>query len=76
MSSSDCLRSVAVQAIVDELNKHIISQMDAKKAVAVALRNRWRRRQLTPALQQEVYTMNILLIGPTGSGARLESFPA
>ena len=54
--------------IVSELDRFIIGQKDAKKAVAVALRNRWRRRQLDPALQEEVYPKNILMIGPTGVG--------
>lgn len=53
---------------VSELDRFIIGQSDAKKAVAVALRNRWRRRQLDPALQEEVYPKNILMIGPTGVG--------
>lgn len=53
---------------VGELDRFIIGQDDAKKAVAIALRNRWRRRQLDPALQEEVYPKNILMIGPTGVG--------
>jgi ATP-dependent HslUV protease ATP-binding subunit HslU len=54
--------------IVSELDRFIIGQSDAKRAVAVALRNRWRRRQLEPALREEVYPKNILMIGPTGVG--------
>ena len=54
--------------IVSELDRFIIGQSDAKKAVAVALRNRWRRQQLDPDLQEEVYPKNILMIGPTGVG--------
>ena len=54
--------------IVDELNRHIIGQDNAKKAVAVALRNRWRRMQLDDDLRQEVTPKNILMIGPTGVG--------
>ncbi|MFD2631399.1 ATP-dependent protease ATPase subunit HslU [Idiomarina piscisalsi] len=54
--------------IVDELNRHIIGQDKAKKAVAVALRNRWRRMQLDDDLRQEVTPKNILMIGPTGVG--------
>ncbi|RZQ55642.1 HslU--HslV peptidase ATPase subunit [Pseudidiomarina tainanensis] len=54
--------------IVDELNRHIVGQDDAKKAVAVALRNRWRRMQLDDELRQEVTPKNILMIGPTGVG--------
>ena len=54
--------------IVSELDRFIIGQKDAKRAVAVALRNRWRRKQLPSDLQEEVYPKNILMIGPTGVG--------
>jgi ATP-dependent HslUV protease ATP-binding subunit HslU len=54
--------------IVGELDKYIISQNKAKKAVAIALRNRWRRQQLTPELKDEVLPKNIIMIGPTGVG--------
>lgn len=54
--------------IVHELNRHIIGQKNAKKAVAIALRNRWRRMQLDEELRQEVTPKNILMIGPTGVG--------
>jgi len=54
--------------IVSELDRHIIGQKDAKRAVAVALRNRWRRSQLSDDLRDEVYPKNILMIGPTGVG--------
>ena len=54
--------------IVHELDRHIIGQNKAKRAVAIALRNRWRRMQLDPALRQEVTPKNILMIGPTGVG--------
>ena len=54
--------------IVQELDKHIIGQQAAKKAVAIALRNRWRRKQLSAELQQEITPKNILMIGPTGVG--------
>jgi len=54
--------------IVSELDRHIIGQHDAKRAVAIALRNRWRRQQLEPALREEVLPKNILMIGPTGVG--------
>ncbi|MGI2170269.1 HslU--HslV peptidase ATPase subunit [Shewanella sp. MF05960] len=54
--------------IVHELDAHIIGQQNAKRSVAVALRNRWRRMQLEPALRQEVTPKNILMIGPTGVG--------
>ncbi len=54
--------------IVIELNKHIIGQDDAKRAVAIALRNRWRRMQLNETLRNEITPKNILMIGPTGVG--------
>ncbi|MEX5727957.1 ATP-dependent HslUV protease ATP-binding subunit HslU [Rhodovulum iodosum] len=54
--------------IVSELDRFIIGQADAKRAVAVALRNRWRRKQLGDDLREEVYPKNILMIGPTGVG--------
>ena len=54
--------------VVKELDRHIVGQADAKRAVAIALRNRWRRRQLTPELKKEVTPRNVLMIGPTGCG--------
>lgn len=54
--------------IVTELDKHIVGQKDAKKAVALALRNRWRRKKLDPTMREEVMPKNILMIGPTGVG--------
>jgi ATP-dependent HslUV protease ATP-binding subunit HslU len=54
--------------IVSELDRFIIGQKDAKRAVAVALRNRWRRQRLSKDMQEEVYPKNILMIGPTGVG--------
>ncbi len=54
--------------IVSELDRHIIGQHDAKRAVAIALRNRWRRQQLDESLRDEVMPKNILMIGPTGVG--------
>ncbi|WP_442784331.1 MULTISPECIES: ATP-dependent protease ATPase subunit HslU [unclassified Cocleimonas] len=54
--------------IVQELDKHVVGQHDAKRAVAIALRNRWRRQQLDADLRQEVTPKNILMIGPTGVG--------
>ncbi|MGH7052280.1 MAG: ATP-dependent protease ATPase subunit HslU, partial [Stellaceae bacterium] len=54
--------------IVSELDRFIIGQHDAKRAVAIALRNRWRRQQLSPELRDEVLPKNILMIGPTGCG--------
>ena len=56
------------QEIVTELDKHIIGQHDAKRAVAIALRNRWRRQQVDEPLRQEITPKNILMIGPTGVG--------
>jgi ATP-dependent HslUV protease ATP-binding subunit HslU len=54
--------------IVSELDRYIVGQADAKRAVAIALRNRWRRQQLAPELREEVQPKNILMIGPTGVG--------
>ena len=54
--------------VVTELDKHIVGQTEAKVAVAIALRDRWRRQQLTPELQAEVMPNNILMVGPTGVG--------
>jgi ATP-dependent HslUV protease ATP-binding subunit HslU len=54
--------------IVEELDKYIVGQGSAKKAVAIALRNRWRRQLLTDELKDEVLPKNILMIGPTGVG--------
>ena len=56
------------KAIVAALDEHIVGQQDAKRAVAVALRNRWRRQKLPPELRDEVTPKNILMIGPTGCG--------
>ncbi|MCU1723469.1 ATP-dependent protease ATPase subunit HslU [Pseudomonas sp. 5P_5.1_Bac1] len=60
--------SMTPREIVHELNRHIIGQDDAKRAVAIALRNRWRRMQLPAELRVEVTPKNILMIGPTGVG--------
>ena len=56
------------QEIVEQLDKHIVGQADAKRAVAIALRNRWRRAQVEPILRNEITPKNILMIGPTGVG--------
>ena len=56
------------QEIVSELDRHIVGQNDAKRAVAIALRNRWRRQQVGDALRAEITPKNILMIGPTGVG--------
>ncbi len=60
--------SLTPRQIVAELDKHIVGQNAAKKAVAVAIRNRWRRQQLPPELRKDVTPKNIILIGPTGVG--------
>ena len=52
--------------IVEALDRHIVGQPDAKKSVAIAMRNRWRRRQLPEDLRKEVTPRNVLLVGPTG----------
>ncbi|RMG72450.1 MAG: AAA family ATPase, partial [Nitrospirae bacterium] len=54
--------------IVQELDKYIIGQKKAKKAVAIALRNRWRRQKIAPELREEILPKNIIMIGPTGVG--------
>src|ERR1700680_952878 len=54
--------------IVSELDRYIVGQADAKRAVAIALRNRWRRLRLTSPMREEVMPKNILMIGPTGCG--------
>jgi ATP-dependent HslUV protease ATP-binding subunit HslU len=60
--------SLTPKQIAAELDRHIVGQSDAKRAVAIALRNRWRRMQLEPELRDEVSPKNILMIGPTGVG--------
>jgi len=62
------MSSMTPQEIVHELDKHIIGQTRAKRAVAIALRNRWRRQQVSEPLRQEITPKNILMIGPTGVG--------
>lgn len=62
------MSNMTPREIVHELNKHIIGQDDAKRAVAIALRNRWRRMQLDEELRNEITPKNILMIGPTGVG--------
>ena len=62
------IQNLTPKAIVAALDEHIIGQRDAKRAVAVALRNRWRRQRLSPDLRDEVTPKNILMIGPTGCG--------
>src|ERR671918_2802437 len=62
------MTSFSPREIVSELDRHIIGQRDAKRAVAIALRNRWRRQQLDEDMREEVLPKNILMIGPTGVG--------
>jgi ATP-dependent HslUV protease ATP-binding subunit HslU len=62
------MSSMTPQEIVHELDKHIVGQEKAKRAVAIALRNRWRRQQVADPLRQEITPKNILMIGPTGVG--------
>lgn len=62
------MQALTPKQIVIELDKHIIGQQAAKRAVAIALRNRWRRKQLNAELQSEITPKNILMIGPTGVG--------
>jgi ATP-dependent HslUV protease ATP-binding subunit HslU len=62
------MSAMTPREIVHELDQHIIGQDSAKRAVAIALRNRWRRMQLAPELRAEVTPKNILMIGPTGVG--------
>ena len=62
------MTSFSPREIVSELDRYIVGQQDAKRAVAIALRNRWRRQQLPEGLREEVLPKNILMIGPTGVG--------
>ncbi|HOB67271.1 ATP-dependent protease ATPase subunit HslU [Ottowia sp.] len=62
------MSSMTPQEIVSELDRHIVGQQDAKRAVAIALRNRWRRQQVDDKLRAEITPKNILMIGPTGVG--------
>ncbi|PMP65140.1 MAG: HslU--HslV peptidase ATPase subunit [Thermodesulfobacterium geofontis] len=61
-------RELTPREIVEELNRYIVGQEKAKKAVAIAMRNRWRRQQIKGPLKEEIYPKNILMIGPTGVG--------
>ncbi|MCS7208168.1 MAG: AAA family ATPase, partial [Fimbriimonadales bacterium] len=62
------MESLTPRQIVAELDKYIVGQAKAKRAVAIALRNRYRRQQLAPELRDEILPKNILMIGPTGVG--------
>jgi ATP-dependent HslUV protease ATP-binding subunit HslU len=61
-------RPLIPREIVSELDRHIVGQAAAKRAVAIALRNRWRRRQVAPELREEIAPKNIIMAGPTGVG--------
>ena len=65
---SSKVSALSPREIVSELDRYVIGQKDAKKAVAVALRNRWRRQALSDEMRDEVLPKNILMIGPTGVG--------
>ena len=67
-SRGEFMASLTPKQIVEELDKFIVGQNNAKRAVAIALRNRWRRQQLPDSLRDEVGPKNILMIGPTGVG--------
>lgn len=67
-SISELLEELTPKKVVEELNKYVIGQEEAKRAVAIALRNRWRRQKLPEHLRDEVIPKNILMIGPTGVG--------
>ncbi|RUM28033.1 MAG: HslU--HslV peptidase ATPase subunit [Aquifex sp.] len=67
-SISELLEELTPKKVVEELNKYVIGQEEAKRAVAIALRNRWRRQKLPEHLRNEVIPKNILMIGPTGVG--------
>jgi ATP-dependent HslUV protease ATP-binding subunit HslU len=62
------MRDLTPRQIVAELDRHIVGQQEAKRAVAIAVRNRWRRQQLPPEMRAEIAPKNILMIGPTGVG--------
>jgi ATP-dependent HslUV protease ATP-binding subunit HslU len=65
---SSKVSALSPREIVSELDRYVIGQKEAKKAVAVALRNRWRRQALSDEMRDEVLPKNILMIGPTGVG--------
>ena len=66
--TNDVMKNLTPSQIVNALDKFIIGQDDAKRAVAIALRNRWRRQQVQEELKEEIFPNNIILIGPTGVG--------
>ncbi len=62
------MQSFTPREIVSELDKYIVGQKNAKRSVAIALRNRWRRQQVSDPLRDEIVPKNIIMIGPTGVG--------
>lgn len=68
MESSELHENLKPSQVVQLLDRHIVGQKDAKRAVAIAMRNRWRRKQLDDELRKEITPRNVLLVGPTGSG--------
>ena len=68
MKTPDVLHSFTPREVVSELDRYIVGQSEAKRAVAIALRNRWRRQQVAPELRDEIAPKNIIMIGPTGVG--------
>src|SRR5947199_4515003 len=67
-STTSTIQSMTPRQIVAELDKYVVGQHQAKRATAIALRNRWRRQQLPPEIADEIAPKNILMIGPTGVG--------
>jgi ATP-dependent HslUV protease ATP-binding subunit HslU len=67
-STQTATESLTPRQIVAELDKYVVGQAAAKRAVAIALRNRWRRQQVAPELRDEIAPKNIIMIGPTGVG--------
>ena len=68
MEENQKIVSFSPREIVSELDRFVIGQSEAKRAVAIALRNRWRRQELPEEIREEVLPKNILMIGPTGVG--------
>lgn len=66
--AEELLRSLTPKRIIQELDKHVIGQDEAKRAVAIALRNRWRRTKVSEDVMREIMPKNILMIGPSGCG--------
>ena len=64
----EALGRLSPREIVEVLDRYVIGQRDAKRMVAIALRNRWRRQQLSPELREEIFPKNIIMIGPHRRG--------